>query len=217
MRKILALVFVVCLFSAAFGQQKKKYMFVSLNSKHHNEQLSQEALAKLMEGHLANIQRLAKEGKLIVAGPFDGGGGLFILNTGSIQEAKEWLGTDPGIQAQRWDVEVLPYQPRVGSICSVNENVEMVTYTFVRYIPSFTKFNIKDSPQTFRRHDDFVQKIADTGNLIAEGLLGERDGNILILRGEVDRDLVENSPGVQEGLLEFVIKKLWVGKGSFCE
>ncbi|NJM24591.1 MAG: hypothetical protein HC859_02755 [Bacteroidia bacterium] len=216
MRKTLTLLFIAGLLSAAFGQQKK-YMFVSLNSKHHSEQLSQEALAKLMEGHLANIQRLAKEGKLLVAGPFDGGGGLFILNTGSIQEAKEWLSTDPGIQAERWDVEVLPYDPRVGSVCVVNENVEMVTYTYVRYIPSFTKFNIKDSPQTFRRHDDFVRKITDTGNVIAEGLLGERDGNILILRGEVDRSLVESSPGVQEGLLEFVIKKLWVGKGSFCE
>lgn len=51
-----------------------------------------------MKGHMANINRLAKEGKLIVAGPFDGGG-VFILNTTSTDEARLWLNTDPGVQA----------------------------------------------------------------------------------------------------------------------
>ena len=34
---------------------------------------------KIMEGHLANINRLAKEGKLTAAGPLDEGGGIFIF------------------------------------------------------------------------------------------------------------------------------------------
>jgi uncharacterized protein YciI len=91
------------LFLSAFilWGQDKSYTFVFLNKKADAEPLPKEQVDKIMEGHMANINRLAKEGKLVAAGPFDGGGGIFILNTTSINEANEWLSTDPGIQAKR--------------------------------------------------------------------------------------------------------------------
>jgi len=53
---------------------------------------------KMFEGHFANINRLAAEGKLVAAGPsdgVDGWRGIFILATSSIEEAKQWVATDP--------------------------------------------------------------------------------------------------------------------------
>lgn len=47
------------------------------------------------------MERLAKDGKLSVAGPFTDGGewrGLFILAVDSIDEAKELVATDPVIK-----------------------------------------------------------------------------------------------------------------------
>ena len=111
-------------------QPTKTYSFVFLHKKSSVEPLPKEQLDKIMEGHMANIERLAKEGKLIVAGPFEGGGGIFILNTTSTDEAKQWLSTDPGIQANRWDIEILPYTPRVGAVCVAKEPYEMVSYRF---------------------------------------------------------------------------------------
>lgn len=47
----------------------KKYVFCLLKSGT-NTTASKEETKKLFEGHMANIGKLAKEGKLVVAGPF---------------------------------------------------------------------------------------------------------------------------------------------------
>lgn len=55
---------------------------------------------EMFKGHSANINRLAAEGKLAVAGPLDGvegRRGLFILAVADIDEAKRHVGTDPVI------------------------------------------------------------------------------------------------------------------------
>jgi uncharacterized protein YciI len=52
----------------------------------------------MFAGHFANINRLAKEGKLALAGPFDGVDGwrgLFVMATSDIEEARGWVATDP--------------------------------------------------------------------------------------------------------------------------
>jgi uncharacterized protein YciI len=55
----------------------------------------------MFAGHFANIERLAKEGKLALAGPFakdpDGWRGLFVFAVESIDEAKALTATDPVI------------------------------------------------------------------------------------------------------------------------
>jgi uncharacterized protein YciI len=54
----------------------------------------------MFKGHFANINRLSAEGKLVLAGPFDGVDGwrgLFIFAVGDIAEAKQYVATDPVI------------------------------------------------------------------------------------------------------------------------
>lgn len=55
---------------------------------------------EMFAGHMANIERLAKDGKLAYAGPLDGvngARGIFILSVDSIDEAKSLVATDPVI------------------------------------------------------------------------------------------------------------------------
>lgn len=55
---------------------------------------------EMFAGHFANMKRLAGEGKLALAGPFDGVDGwrgLFILAVTDIEEAKKLVATDPVI------------------------------------------------------------------------------------------------------------------------
>lgn len=61
-----------------------------------------EARKAMFAGHMANMDRLAKEGKLALAGPFgDAGGdwrGLFVFAVKDIDEAKALTATDPVIR-----------------------------------------------------------------------------------------------------------------------
>jgi uncharacterized protein YciI len=58
---------------------------------------------EIFRGHFANIKRLAAEGKLAVAGPFDSnpGGlrGVFILNVSTVEEARKLTDTDPVVRS----------------------------------------------------------------------------------------------------------------------
>lgn len=60
-----------------------------------------EARKAMFAGHMANIQRLSKAGKLALAGPFgDAGGdwrGLFVFAVEGVDEAKALVATDPVI------------------------------------------------------------------------------------------------------------------------
>lgn len=70
---------------------------------------------KVSQAHRANIERLTKEGKMVVAGPFDGQSGdralagIFILRAGSMDEAKTLTESDPAVKAGRFVYEIAPW------------------------------------------------------------------------------------------------------------
>ena len=197
--------------------QQKNYTIVFLNTKTDAEKISKEKQEDLMKGHMANINLLAKEGKLLAAGPFDGGGGLFVFNTISMEEATSWVNTDPAVKANRWRIEILPYIPRSGLICPVGEPYEMVSYTFIRFSPLVQKFTASSSPDIMKNHDDFLQDSMKELTVVTEAIFGDNEGGILIVKESVTKDDFAKDPGVQEGLLDIDVKKLYIAKGSFCE
>jgi len=76
-----------------------------------------EGTRKLQEAHLANINRLASTGKLVLAGPFMDGGnlrGTFVFQVGSLEEAKALCDTDPAVQAGQLVVELHPWYSAKG-------------------------------------------------------------------------------------------------------
>ena len=60
-----------------------------------------EARKAMFAGHFANMERLSKAGKLVLAGPFAedpaGWRGLFVFAVADIEEAKQLVATDPVI------------------------------------------------------------------------------------------------------------------------
>ena len=68
--------------------------------------------AELQRAHMQNIQRMADEGKLVLAGPFMDDGpirGLYIFDVDSIEEAEKLTETDPAIQQGRLTMELHPW------------------------------------------------------------------------------------------------------------
>lgn len=64
----------------------------------------------VFSGHMLNIGKLVKDGKLVVAGPMgkntNNYRGIFIIDVPTLSEAEELVRTDPAIQAKLLDVEL---------------------------------------------------------------------------------------------------------------
>jgi uncharacterized protein YciI len=79
----------------------KKYVLAFLK-RGPNQDLDSVKKMELQSAHLANITRMAEEGKLVLAGPFFGNDelrGIYIFDVESLQEAEDLTNSDPAIQA----------------------------------------------------------------------------------------------------------------------
>ncbi|MDB5856932.1 MAG: hypothetical protein JWQ76_621, partial [Ramlibacter sp.] len=66
----------------------------------------------MFKGHFANMSRLAGEGKLALAGPFDGDDGwrgLFVFAVPEIEDARKLVATDPVISSGEMSSEYHKY------------------------------------------------------------------------------------------------------------
>lgn len=90
----------------AYGM--KQYVMAFLKAGPNRGQDSATA-AKLQKAHMENIDKMAKAGKLVLAGPFLDDGdirGIYIFNVQTIEEAKKLTETDPAIAAGRLVMEL---------------------------------------------------------------------------------------------------------------
>jgi uncharacterized protein len=97
--------------------EMKTYQMVFLYKGSNRSQDSTETM-RIQEAHLANIQRLADEGKLIVAGPFLDDKdlrGIFIFDSESAEEVKDLVETDPAIKIGRLRYEIHPWMTAKGT------------------------------------------------------------------------------------------------------
>lgn len=87
----------------------KSYVLVILKTGS-NKMTDKELINKAFQGHMENMGRLVREGKLIVAGPLQKNDknyrGIFILNVKTTEEAKELLQTDPAVQEKLLEAEL---------------------------------------------------------------------------------------------------------------
>lgn len=90
----------------------KSYVLVILKTGA-NSTATKEEIDSCFRGHMANINRLVETGQLIVAGPLGKNEkayrGIFILNTAKLEEASEWLQTDPAISFGLLATEIYPW------------------------------------------------------------------------------------------------------------
>lgn len=109
----------------------KSYVFCILKTGS-NTSATAEEKKKYFEGHMANINRLAKEGKLIVAGPFMKNDknyrGIFIFNCKTVEEAQKLVETDPAVQAKIFEVELTPWYSSA-ALMQVSSNHEKLVKT----------------------------------------------------------------------------------------
>ena len=91
--------------------QLKEYFFVMLK-RGPNRTKDTLMAQNLQKGHMANIQKMADDGHLAIAGPFGDDGdwrGIFIFKTKTLDETKKLVEQDPMIKAGWLTYEIHPW------------------------------------------------------------------------------------------------------------
>ena len=218
-RNLFTLFTLVFFLGSASAQTNDNLYFVFLNTNPDKEILSDEKAEAVQAAHMKNIDKLAEEGKLFAAGPFDGGGGMLILHAESLVEAKNYLQSDPAVQANRFNTEVFSFQLAHGNMCGAKEPYEMVTYQMIR----FTN-HAKDSDDEHQVSYDTRIFMGDVSakkkNIIAQGYFSNQVDGIVIFNVETASEaekIFKKHPSVKSGLMTYEVKTLWIAKGTFCE
>ena len=107
----------------------KQYVMAFLKKGPNRDRTPAQA-AELQKAHLANIGRMAEEGKLVLAGPFMDKGelrGIYIFNVTTVEEAQKLTETDPAIQAGSLVMELHPWYGSA-ALMKVNEIHKSLPY-----------------------------------------------------------------------------------------
>ena len=90
----------------------KTYVMAILMAGDRVDEYSPEQRNEIQKGHMANINRLVEDGKLILAGPFIDGKekrGIFLFNVATKEEAEALTNTDAAIQAGVLKMELIEW------------------------------------------------------------------------------------------------------------
>lgn len=96
--------------------QMKTYYLVLLK-KGPNRSHDSVTAAGIQAGHMAHINKMAEDGKLVMAGPcLDNGDlrGIFVFNVADINEAKALTEADPAVKSGRLIMEIHPWMSKRG-------------------------------------------------------------------------------------------------------
>jgi uncharacterized protein YciI len=216
MKKVLAIFTITLTSFFQINAQNNSLYFVFLNNNPEKEIITDSKAESLQAAHLKNIDRLADEGKLIAAGPFEGGGGMFVLNAKDQFQAWSYLETDPAVKANRFKVEILPFSLWNGKLQKAGKPYEMKTYQFIRLVsnPDFKG----DEDKLIHDNRIFMSKMMKNNpEVLAYGFFSEFNDGMLVVDGsaELAESLIKEHASVKAGQLSFEIKLLYIAKGTF--
>lgn len=93
----------------------KTYMMVLLKTGPQDSVIiDKQKRAEIFQGHFSHMEKMQKEGTLVMAGPFATKNhlsyrGIFLLNADSPEQAYEIVKADPSISSKIFTVEILPF------------------------------------------------------------------------------------------------------------
>lgn len=192
------------------------------------------AVETLMAGHMANIQKMGRLGKLMAAGPFgknDAGlAGIFIFKAASMDEAKALAAEDPAIKAGRLALDFFTWHGPKGLGAKFNEEyrkdpqtkVTMTKYYF-GMLKKGDKWTAQASPekqQVQLGHLWHIRRMLDAKQYLTAGpFAGNNEvlGIVVIAADTLDaaKAIAEADPVVKAGQLRveyvewYVAKEVW--------
>ncbi len=132
--KVLSLITTFLTFSMVLSAQDKdgnppeeivKYYFVELITNADRPELPKDQVDSIQRAHMAYMARMAEKGQLMLAGPFEGGGGIFVLNVPTREAAEDLAGRDPAVSAGRLFTKIRAWYTGKGAFTSEQKQSEL--------------------------------------------------------------------------------------------
>lgn len=182
----------------------------------------------IQAGHMANIGRMAQQGALLAAGPFEDGGelrGVFVFRPGN-DNLDSLMAGDPAIASQRLVCDVVDWLAPAGlsdgyrARAATGATDSMLTYPLV-LLRRGPKYDSNPNPGVIKlieRHQRYAEKLRASGQLVFAGGTdgtGELRG-ILIFKGDkksVERAM-QGDPAVRAGRLVPQVLTWWTAYGT---
>jgi uncharacterized protein YciI len=205
--------------------QPAQYFFVLLNRPANAPQLSKEAGEKLQAEHMANIQKMAAEHKLVIAGPFEEDTalrGIFVFQADSAAQVQDWANSDPAVKAGRLSAEVhgpwLVDPTAIHQPPAIPNGMEQYSLVLMKRGDKWNP-NAPEFMDVMKQHHAFVKQMIAQGYMAVAGPFpfsdpGELRGVAIFRVGtEQTAKLVKDDPSVKAGLLKPEIHPWITGKG----
>jgi uncharacterized protein len=179
--------------------------------------------SSLRQEHLAYVYSLFETGKAIIAGRIPDDPelrGVFVFNTKSADEAKEWISGDPAVKAGHFTIELHPWwsEPVMKKLTAAPQKMETAYLAFLVRGDKWTADKTPATEALQKAHLANVQKLAQTKKLVVAGPFGD-DGTlrgVFVFRAdsiEEARSLANTDPAVQAGRLALQIHPWLVPEG----
>jgi len=170
---------------------------------------------KIQEGHMANINQMAKAGKLLAAGPIADDGeirGIFIFKAASLEEARSLAAEDPAIKSGRLTLEIQNWSGPKGIGAKIKE--EMKTnpnpkFTMTKYYlvllkrgPKTVDVSTPAGHKLLMEHLSYVKKMMAARTFLTAGSFEGR-GNlqgifvIAAISSEEAKSIVDADPAIK--------------------
>jgi uncharacterized protein YciI len=223
-------VFFAALALAAAAAQEDKtsvYYVVFLRPDPARSPLSKEEGERIQNAHMANILKMADDGLLAAAGPFEDDppaiSGVFVMKTRSIEEARRIAAEDPTVREHRNTIDVHAWRGPAGigdeyfrlhkEHPETPENMGVQPIMLLRRGPAWNG-DPKQRVIGLVEHQHYVDELHRAGKLAAAGPVeGDNDmlGIVVFRRIPVEEAgrLMAADPAVKAGVLKVEAHRWW--------
>lgn len=229
-RRVLALAFLAGCLSLLSAQtqtaETTRYYIVFLRPDPARKVLTQAELDLVQTAHMANIHKMANDGVLVSAGPFDDTphtiSGIFVFKVDSLATAQAIAAKDPTVLKHRNTVDVHAWDGPAGIgdeyfrlhrlDPKTPENMQVHPFCIFLRGDSWESYPQRD--ELLLRHERYVEQLRRQGRLGAAGGIEPPDDllGLVIFRpvsSEEAQQLMGDDPAVKAGVLKVEYHRWW--------
>lgn len=219
--------------AAAFAQETgpettSVYYVVFLRPDPARKPLAKEEGERIQKAHMVNILKMADDGYLAAAGPFENDpppiSGVFVMKAKSIDEARRIAGEDPTVREHRNAIDVHAWRAPAGigdeyfrlhkEHPETPENMGVHPIVLLTRGLAWDATAAKDRVVLLAEHQHYVDELRHAGKLSAAGPVeGDSSmiGIVVFHRIPVEqaRHLIDDDPAVKAGVLSVEAHRWW--------